>query len=341
VTLEIAIIADDLTGALDTAAPFTATGYSVAVATRPDAFAAALAADAEVVVVNTATRGLPPVAAASVAGQVARRLKAGRPSLVFKKIDSRLKGNAGAETAAIAEALGFAAICIAPAVPEQGRVTRGGAVVGRGVDAPIGIAPLFAPLPVTIEEAESDADLDRIVAQTDWSKTLAVGARGLGAAFARQRGRTPAEPFASERQSLFVIGSRDTITAQQIAALRGVDVHDAPGGKFTGPIVLPACIRCVGPDEDADAVAHRLAESAVRAIAAAHPKVLVLSGGDTALAVLDQLGVGLIRPRGEAAGGLPWFTIDRPDTGPLAVVVKSGGFGDSNCLAALLPPANK
>lgn len=335
-TLQVAIIADDLTGALDTSAPFVAAGYKVAVATRTAGLEAALNEGAEVVVVNTASRGLAAAEAAAVAGEVARRLRPARPALVFKKIDSRLKGNPGAEAAAIMTAFGFAGIRVAPAVPEQGRLTRAGAVVGRGVAVPIEIAPLFARSPVSVADAGSDAELDRIAAAGDWTTTLAVGARGLGAAFARRRPAIAVAPFPPDRRTLFVIGSRDAITAQQIAALEGVDIADASQGRFAGPIELPGLMRCVGDEDDAGAVARRLAASAAGAISGARPKVLVLSGGDTALAVLDQLGAGLIHPQGEAPGGLPWFTIDLPQ-GEIRVVVKSGGFGDSNALAALLP----
>ena len=57
----LAIIADDLTGALDTAAPFAASPRGVAVASRPGALAAALAADADVVAVSTRSREIAPV----------------------------------------------------------------------------------------------------------------------------------------------------------------------------------------------------------------------------------------------------------------------------------------
>ncbi len=336
-TIEIAIVADDLTGALDTSAPFVAAGYRVAAAMRPDALAAALAEDAEVVVVNTASRSLPEAAAVAAVRQVALQLDTARPSLMFKKIDSRLKGNVGAETAAIAAVMGFAAIRVAVAVPEQERFTRNGAVFGRGVQIPIPVAPVFAGLPAVVEDADSDAELDRIAARSDWPTTLAVGARGLGSAFARRRGQGSVEAFPRDDRTLFVIGSRDAISAQQISVLSGVGVHDAPQGRFEGPVTLPACLRCTGADDDPGAVAGRLAASAAGLIAATRPRVLVLSGGDTALAVLDRLGTSLIRPRGEALGGLPWFTTDGPGGQQMVVVVKSGGFGDRNSLAALLP----
>lgn len=57
-TLEVAIIADDLTGALDTGTPFVDAGLSVAVAIDVDAIPEALLTGCNVVVVNTASRAL-------------------------------------------------------------------------------------------------------------------------------------------------------------------------------------------------------------------------------------------------------------------------------------------
>ena len=51
----LAIIADDLTGALDSAAPFAGRGLRAVVALGPDGLEAALASGAAVVAVNTTT----------------------------------------------------------------------------------------------------------------------------------------------------------------------------------------------------------------------------------------------------------------------------------------------
>ena len=61
-----------------------------------------------------------------------------------------------------------------------------------------------------------------------------------------------------------------------------------------------------------------------------------MGGGDTALAILNRLGVGLVYPQGEAAPGLPWFTIEPSGAPGIACVVKSGGFGTADVLAELL-----
>jgi uncharacterized protein YgbK (DUF1537 family) len=340
-SIEIAIIADDLTGALDTSTPLVAAGYRVAAATRPASLAAALASGADVIVVSTASRGLPAPEAGRIARQVAVQLQALRPKLVFKKIDSRLQGNIGVETVAIARAFGLSRAVVAPAVPGQGRFTIAGAVTGRGEPMPNHIAPYFSEMEVEIEigDAANDAELDAIVSRTDWSHTLAVGARGLGAALARRRKTDAMVPFEPDRQTLFAIGSRDAITAEQVAALSGVvAIHDAPWGAFEGSVELPAVLRCTGAYSGNDEqVARRFAVSVMALVERLQPRILVMSGGDTALTVLDRLGVTVVFPQGEAVSGLPTFLIERASRPSIVAVVKSGGFGNSNSLAALLP----
>lgn len=341
--IEAIIVADDLTGALDTSTPFALAGRRVACATRPEALPAAIASGAEIIVVSTASRALPVDEAVRKVTAVAEGSVAAAPPIIFKKIDSRLKGNVGAETAALAEALGFSRILVAPAIPDQGRFTVNGHVTGRGVDAPLPIAPLFAGMDLDVEvaDASSDADLDRIARDTDWLTTLAVGARGLGAALARlHRGVSPAG-FVPEVDTLFAVGSRDPITDGQVAALNGIEIHNAPLGELSGtPSGLPAVIRSTGPYQGPnEIIANRFATAVAHAVGRLRPHTLLMSGGDTALAILDQLGVGLVFPQGEAGPGLPWFLIPQENRPSIRAVVKSGGFGDRDALANLLPGA--
>jgi uncharacterized protein YgbK (DUF1537 family) len=97
-------------------------------------------------------------------------------------------------------------------------------------------------------------------------------------------------------------------------------------------------VRCAGVDvDDADGVARRFAAGIAGVVRRARPDMLVLSGGDTALAVLTALGVTLVVPGGEAAAGVPWSTVETADGQRLAVSVKSGGFGGPDVLVGLLP----
>lgn len=340
-TMLLAIIADDLTGALDSSTPFVLAGLSVEVAVDLAGLDAAIVSGADVVAVNTASRALPPDRAADRAELAARRLMQAAPAIVFKKIDSRLKGNIGAETTRIAEITGRNTVLVAPAVPDQQRLTRNGHVEGRGVDTPRPIAPLFAK-PVHIADALRQDDLDRLAAKTDWSTHLAVGARGLGLGLARHlSAATGGAPFAPRLRTLFAFGSRDPITEQQMDCLlaeRAVGTTiDALNGLLVGtPLHLPALLRCTGPaGSDANAVAGRFGDGVARCVLETAPDVLIMGGGDTALAILSRLGVSTVTPRGEIAPGMPWFEIALAEGRAMVCAVKSGGFGAPDSLLQL------
>lgn len=348
-SFQLVLIADDLSGALDTGVPFVAHGLGVAVAIGPDGVERAMAAGGDVLVVNSATRALPGAEAERAMAEIARLVRQ-RPRFIFKKIDSRLKGNAATETAALAEAFGITRAIIAPAVPDQGRFTEKGCVVGTGVDVPMPIAPLFAAsgLEIEIRDAGSDADLDAVAADLE-AATLAVGARGLGAALARRLGgpaRRRAPPVRPDGRVLLAIGSRDPITAQQIARLAArhpeLALVDAPDGEIpAGTVGLPLVLRCVGDiaAHPAAEVARRFATGVARVVGATSPGVLLMSGGDTASAVLSALGVRDVELAGEWAPGVPLLRIGAAGHKGPACLVKSGGFGGPDVLEGLLAPA--
>lgn len=120
----LGIIADDLTGALDTGVQFSKWGLESLVALvdpQPEA---------PCVVINTNSRALPRDAAAE---QVRRAVRLLRGRLVYKKIDSTLRGNIGSELWAAIEELQIPKAVIAPAFPANGRTTEAGRVFVRGV----------------------------------------------------------------------------------------------------------------------------------------------------------------------------------------------------------------
>ncbi|MDM9624332.1 four-carbon acid sugar kinase family protein [Rhizobium sp. S152] len=347
-TLKVAIIADDLTGALDTGTPFVDAGLSVAVAIEIEAVEDALATGCEVVVVNTASRALPEGEAARRAGLAASALLAAHPAIVLKKIDSRLKGNVAAESAAIAAIFGHREITIAPAIPDQERFTRDGHVVGRGVEKPLSIAALFKGRSdrVSIIDAESDADLDRLASEHDWTAALAVGARGIGSALARRIGHAgkPVRNFQATDKTIFAFGSRDPITSTQMQRLEASGMLTATIEAPMGALAqgdqpsLPVLIRCTGAiTEDAVGVARRFAQGVKSVIENTRPDMLMVGGGDTALAVFRQLGISVLSPKGEIEAGVPWFDVTAADGAGFRCAVKSGGFGNSESLLRVIP----
>ena len=346
-TLKVAIIADDLTGALDTGTPFVDAGLSVTVAIDINAVPEALVSGSEVVVVNTDSRALSEQEAVARVGLAASALLAASPEIILKKVDSRLKGHVAAESAALGAFFGHREIVLAPAIPDQERFTRDGKVVGRGVDFPLPIAELFTRRPETvlIIDAENDGDLDRLVAKHDWKTTLAVGARGIGSALARHvgRGGAASRAFVPTNKTLFAFGSRDPITATQMATLEASGslraAIDAPMGlvEYGKGQALPLLLRCTGDiTQEATAVADRFAKGVTAIIEDSSPDMLMMGGGDTAVAVFRALGIRLLTPKGEIEPGIPWFDVTMANGDRLRCAVKSGGFGNSDSLLRLI-----
>src|SRR5436305_992889 len=131
--LDVAVIADDLTGAADTGIAFALAGLAtfVAFGEKPPP------QNARIVAFDTDSRILAAEAAAASAANAALRARECGARTIYKKIDSTLRGNVGTETAAIFRAAsegGVPAVVIAcPAFPAMGRTTRAGRVLVSGV----------------------------------------------------------------------------------------------------------------------------------------------------------------------------------------------------------------
>ncbi|NBZ86313.1 four-carbon acid sugar kinase family protein [Stagnihabitans tardus] len=320
----LAVIADDLTGALDSAAPFALAGLRTLVATSVAQIAPCLALKPEVLAINLGSREVPVSRAEGLAIEAAEAV-ADVPQL-FKKIDSRMKGHIVAEVRAILARRGGTAI-LCPAIPELGRVVVGGHLTGAGVAQPLPVAREDWAAP----DAATEADLDRIVASAEGA--LLVGARGLAAALARTMGRQAPSPPVLQRPLAFVVGSRDPISLAQVARLaEALPPLPCPDGEVP-PVPHALFFQATpGPGADGGTVATRLALGALPHLRAC--RSMVLTGGETAAAVLQALGVGRLELLGEVATGLPLSrALDVP--GQPLIVTKSGGFGAEDCLLTL------
>lgn len=130
------LLADDLTGCCDAAVKFLTPSNTVRIALAPASAASCAVPARGMLAVNTDSRALPAPESARINYQVAQRLKGelkGPSDLVYKKLDSTLRGNPGPEIAAIADALGSDAAIIAPAAPSLGRTVRNGVLAVNGV----------------------------------------------------------------------------------------------------------------------------------------------------------------------------------------------------------------
>ncbi|WP_020039109.1 four-carbon acid sugar kinase family protein [Salipiger mucosus] len=326
----VVIVADDLTGALDATAPFAARGLSACVATRPDGLMAALAEDAAVTAVSTRSREIAPDAARDRVARAIAEVPA--DALLFKKVDSRLKGPLEAELSA----LPALPLLVVPAIPDFGRVVRDGAVSGFGVEDPIDIRARLgaAAERAVIPDVTSAYGMRRALAEAPEGAVL-VGARGVAETLAESMGGATNPAPELSGPIAVAVGSTDPITLAQLDALRaaGATVLEAPGGRFDG----------APPDGDVavlqatEEVGGNLSGPEVAAaLGAAFPAIAqgrngwVLTGGATAEAVLDAAGITRLEVLGEALPGLP---LSR--AGTLRVVTKSGGFGLPDTLVRL------
>lgn len=330
--VDLAIIADDLTGALDAAAPFAMRGIPTVVALTPSALPQALGTGARVVGVSTDSREMTPDAATRAVRLALNRFPTGTP--LFKKVDSRLKGNIAAELDAIA----YKRSLVAPAIPKFGRITRNGQITGFGLSGPVNVKTSLGhhAEAALIPDVESPADLDRALSQPH---DLDVGALGLAEAIARRMtpGATASGFTLSPSARYCIVGSTDPITLAQLDHMRhslpGLTDIRAPNG-IAPLVVAPSGIVLIQAVPDtAQATGPSVAAALGASLQRLSPppgSLLVISGGATAQAILQMLGIEMLEVLGEIQPGLP---IARG--GSLTVVTKSGGFGEPDGLSRL------
>lgn len=127
------VLADDLTGALDTAIQFVSRHISTCVISAAVESIRSVAETCTVLVMNLPTRHMSAQEAAhAVSLAVRQALDAGIPFL-YKKTDSVLRGNVGAELTAMLDAAGADRLDFFPAFPALGRTTQNGVQMLHGI----------------------------------------------------------------------------------------------------------------------------------------------------------------------------------------------------------------
>jgi uncharacterized protein YgbK (DUF1537 family) len=404
------ILADDLTGAADTASAFARRRLPATVVwgdapadAHPDSIA--LAYDA-------GTRELDAERAARNHRDALHRFL--RPDMnVYKKIDSTLRGNPAEEIAAMLDVIlaqqSDARVVLTTAFPAMQRTVRNGLVHVHGIalpftefwpeerepelanlvnmlDAagvhsrlmslssvrsdPAALSSAFARTAstigkpaVTVCDAETTDDLERIAtASLNAGISCFVGSAGLAHALAKWVARnnmrriTTPTCAGEKRGALVVVGSRASASR---AALRpvlalpsvcGISVHstilsgDSRSAALTEiaqritatlasgvDVVLDIAQEVAAPGNDArlvNALASMLAPVARQASA------LVVTGGETAAAVLTRAGVSGIQLLDEIEPGIPLgLTLGKIS---IPAVTKAGGFGNEDCLMRIV-----
>ncbi|MGE4529050.1 MAG: four-carbon acid sugar kinase family protein [Rhodospirillaceae bacterium] len=356
--MRLRLVADDLTGALDTAARFAADAPVPVYWEPPRAVAGAVAID-------SGTREMPREAARARVAAIAAALPKDPDALFYAKLDSLLRGHAAAEIAAWIGALRPAACLIAPAFPYQGRITRDARQIARDGDAwapvPADLAADLAdeglivqrrragetaPTGISLWDAETDADLAAIAAagRALPGPVLWCGSGGLAAALA---GSAPADgglPAALPRPLLGLFGTDHPATAAQLAAC-GAPVIPPSAGDVAARLFSEglALVRSSLP-------AGLSRETAARRIAAAFadlanhlppPATLLVSGGETLRALCGALAARRLDLTGQILPGIPRAVLRGGRWDGVGVVSKSGAFGAPELLRDLLFPTPK
>ena len=343
---EVRLVADDLTGALDTAAELTPLAGPMPIfwdGVRPAELPASCAID-------SGTREKDPHSAVQALARLAPELA--NAAIPYKKVDSLLRGHTMAELAACWRLGAWDHCIVAPAFPFHGRVTVGGvqSVRGRdprvvadvvallaeaGVEARRGDPSRSLALGVTVFDAETDHDLARVatLGRAARGRVLWCGSAGLAQALAAWRDM-PKPPRLSGRV-IGLFGSDQDITAQQLHTcgdrwlrLSGqAGDHDRLVGQLgrdgivMASLAIPAGLSRTGAAERIATVFAGIVKAITR------PDVLLVAGGETLRGLCDALGATSLEVRGQFEPGLPHSVMRGGRWDGVTVVSKSGAFG--------------
>ncbi|MHB1004418.1 MAG: four-carbon acid sugar kinase family protein [Chloroflexota bacterium] len=128
----LAIIADDLTGAMDAGVQFAKRNLRTVVSLS-DRLGEHGAEGADVIVLNTNSRPDEPAVAAAKVRECGAHVRDLGVRRAYKKIDSTLRGNVGTELDALMDAWGVDTTVLTPAFPAVGRTMVGGLLMVNGV----------------------------------------------------------------------------------------------------------------------------------------------------------------------------------------------------------------
>lgn len=197
----VRLLADDLSGALDTAAEFVGLCGPFDVTWPP----VPAVPNSRSLAIDSGTRERSKAESVEIVGRLAPQLRG--PTIAYKKVDSLLRGAWAAELGACLHSGDWASCVVAPAFDYQGRRTVDGQQFARtlqgewhrvgdnlltelrqeGIEARQGGTDTLSQGGVQVFDAESDIDLDRIVEMGRRMPGLVLwcGSGGLAGALAR------------------------------------------------------------------------------------------------------------------------------------------------------------
>lgn len=400
------IVADDLTGANDTGIQFRQQGFETIVLTDLSRFESAFQRF-DATCVDTDTRRLPPSLVLPQMEAVLERI-AGRAgeAILYKKVDSTLRGHIGLEIDLLLERLGFPCAFFAPAYPGQGRQTLEGIylvnsqpiahtefsqdprfpietsdirqwmqgqsrmssghigleTIARGEGAILSaMAGLMGRrVRVFTFDCSGPSDLESI-AEAGLSmerRPLFVGSAGL----AEKVGAALARRIREKGGCLVIAGSLSQVTSQQVRYAEKREAHlislpngfwsDPGGGQERFPAIVDEATTAlregkgvivwtqsgqtqpVSLDATKTEQINRFLSHLTQAIMdQVELRGLVLTGGETASAILSAFEAHGLRLEAEVLPAIPFGRIVGGKQEGLGVVTKAGGFGKPEALA--------
>jgi len=320
---QILVLADDLTGALESGAAFAHRGIKSAVKLLK-----AHRTGEPVLVIDTETRHASEDEAATRIEQLATSITA---RLIYKKTDSTLRGNIRAELHALSQR---GPVLYVPAYPQLGRTLHDGCLHVHGI--PVEESP-FAKDPI---HPVRTGNIARLLADTrnitichentqngiqavarNWIEAggIAAGPSSLLHAAAEVLAPGSLTPkFPSVRRALLVSGSRHVQSQRQIAAASGAlsnwgwSVFCSPDEHQGDPLTFAA----------------QFGKQAKGAFESDQFDTIIVFGGDTAFSLLTAMNIDSLEPIGEVLPGVPVSLLPNKKT----LITKAGGFGDPDLL---------
>ncbi len=351
------LLADDLTGALDTSAELVGQFGAFEVSWS----ASSIARGSLSFGIDSGTREFSSDQGFAAVQDLAPRLSGA--TIAYKKIDSLLRGPWVAELDACLRTGAWDTCIVAPAFIHQGRRTINGQQYARAADggwSAIGkkiidqlrerklqarqSSPLAGLQPgINVFDAETGDDLDRIVeaGRNHSGKVLWCGSGGLAGALAHGSGVSVSHELKGPVLGLFGTDHRTTLL--QIAACEPVMIRTANVARDIDRIrrALDMGVAFVKLEVPAvvsrDEAARRFSgEIALLSRSIEPPGTLLVAGGETLRAHMVAVGARALRVLGRLEPGIPKSVIEGGDWSGVEVISKSGAFGTADVLRKLL-----
>jgi uncharacterized protein YgbK (DUF1537 family) len=284
--------------------------------------------------------------------------------LLYKKIDSTLRGPVAAELLALVKAMPGTRVLFAPANPRVGRLVKNGVLLVHGVPVaetefghdpiwPLGesaIRRILGPAAlgdITIPEVLNEADLSAAVRAMDASPEpwIAVGSGALAEVMASVILPVKADtlheiPTVPKSPILMLGGSAHRLNRQQASRLADfqVPVRELAFERPAGAIALVAAdlarhgvgvLLLPQPRIEPAVALSALVAAAGQLLRDAGVRRIFCTGGETAFAFCGAMGIRTLLLQTEVEPGLS-LAVGEGSIGPMLLAIKPGGFGDTD-----------